>query len=204
MQACGRARGLLFCLRSVCRCLSAINPGSGASSQKTARRRQRARRGGGGGAWRVAAAADPAARAEAEGGGAGEQHDRLARLTKRPCPTDKKRPIPTRFGQRMTLQLLKVEQEFMKGDVLYHRDLKRTPEELAAMKRVKAEKARIKAERRCGVMLCLPPSIIVSPPPPPPPPSSSSSSSSLPSILESVSEQGLRLSSATEARWIDD
>jgi hypothetical protein len=107
----------------------------------------------------------------------------------------------------MTLQLLKVEQEFMKGDVLYHRDLKRTPEELAAMKRAKAEKARIKAERRCGVMLCLPPSIIVSPPSPSPPPpssSSSSSSSSLPSILESVSEPGLRLSSATKARWVDD
>jgi ribosome biogenesis protein SSF1/2 len=52
------------------------------------------------------------------------------------------------IGPRLTLQLLKVEKEFLSGDVLYHRLVKRTPEELSALKLMKAEKAALKAQRK--------------------------------------------------------
>lgn len=52
------------------------------------------------------------------------------------------------IGPRLTLELVKVEKDIMKGDVLYHRHLQKTPEEIQAIKEAKEAAAALKAERK--------------------------------------------------------
>ena len=52
------------------------------------------------------------------------------------------------IGPRLTLELVKVEKDIMKGDVLYHRHLQKTPEEILALKEAKEAAAALKAERK--------------------------------------------------------
>lgn len=52
------------------------------------------------------------------------------------------------IGPRLTLDLVKVEKDIMKGDVLYHRHVTKTPEEILALKEAKAASESLKAERK--------------------------------------------------------
>lgn len=52
------------------------------------------------------------------------------------------------IGPRLTLELVKVEKDIMKGDVLYHRHLQKSPEEILAIKEAKEAAAALKAERK--------------------------------------------------------
>jgi len=51
-------------------------------------------------------------------------------------------------GPRMQLELVKVESDFFSGDVIYHKHVNRTPEELAAIETRKRELEELKASRR--------------------------------------------------------
>lgn len=51
-------------------------------------------------------------------------------------------------GPRLTLQLLKIEDGFMAGEVLYHRHVVKTEEEKAIILKNRMEKRRIKEERK--------------------------------------------------------
>jgi len=52
------------------------------------------------------------------------------------------------IGPRLTLDLVKVEKDIMKGDVLYHRHVTKTPEEILALKEAKAAAESLKEERK--------------------------------------------------------
>jgi ribosome biogenesis protein SSF1/2 len=52
------------------------------------------------------------------------------------------------IGPRLTLELLKIEKDFYKGDVLYHRHVAKTPEEIAEYKASVTHKEAAKAARR--------------------------------------------------------
>lgn len=54
----------------------------------------------------------------------------------------------TEIGPRMSLRLLKIEQELAKGEVLYHALQTRTIAEAAALRAAAADKERLKAERK--------------------------------------------------------
>lgn len=52
------------------------------------------------------------------------------------------------IGPRLTIELIKVQNELFSGEVLYHNAIVKTEEEIAEMKKVRDEKKRVKELRR--------------------------------------------------------
>lgn len=52
------------------------------------------------------------------------------------------------IGPRLTIELIKVQNELFSGEVLYHNAIVKTEEEIAEMKKVRDEKKRAKELRR--------------------------------------------------------
>eukprot|EP00698_Gefionella_okellyi_P003809 TRINITY_DN1353_c0_g1_i2.p1 TRINITY_DN1353_c0_g1~~TRINITY_DN1353_c0_g1_i2.p1 ORF type:complete len:458 (-),score=87.45 TRINITY_DN1353_c0_g1_i2:773-2146(-) len=52
------------------------------------------------------------------------------------------------LGPRMTLQLSKIEEEFCKGAIIYHRLIKKSPEELVELEKERARREREREKRR--------------------------------------------------------
>merc|ERR1712157_189577 len=56
--------------------------------------------------------------------------------------------ILTEIGPRMTLSLIKIEEGVNDGEVIYHRHISKTEEEIMEQRTGKVEKQKLKAERK--------------------------------------------------------
>jgi len=54
----------------------------------------------------------------------------------------------TELGPRMQLQLIKIEEDFCTGNVIFHEYVKKTPEEIEELKKKKDEQAKLKQQRK--------------------------------------------------------
>lgn len=52
------------------------------------------------------------------------------------------------IGPRLTMELVKIQDELMKGEVLYHGSIVKTEEEIEAIKKAREQKKRLKELRR--------------------------------------------------------